>query len=505
MSERVDPDTRVGGGAAVTDKPAAADPDVELLGQLGYTQELARSLRLFASFALQFSLISIGGGLFLTFGYGLTTAGPAFIWAFVIGGLLQMSVALSIAEVASAFPLAASAFSWVRRLYSNGLAWFVGWVLIIGHIAAAASINFGLAPYLLNFFGVSEPATSQIILVAVALVTIQVVLSIFSVRLSAILNNTGVVAELIGFSTIVILLLVLGLVQGPAVLTDTAGTAAASGGSFILPFLLALLVPAWTISSFDATCNLGEETHNAARTVPKGSMIACVGSYVYGIIIIAVVLMAAPNLGAAAAQPLPLEYIMQQRFGFVGATIAEAVLLTGLFVAAMMLTVTGARMLWGQARDGAFPAAGWLHRLNAGRVPANATIVAGVIAILFCLSSNALAVIAALTALAWASAYGVTVAVVLYGKFKGLIPENRGWNLGKWGIANDIVALLWSIALVVLLPLADPPRILGGMAVVIGVGLAIYFGYVRKHWNPEPLPVGQEAEPTGPAQGGTPA
>jgi len=487
MSEGTKPETRDEEVRAQDAVDVTARDDETLLERLGYRQELNRALGLFASFALQFSLISVGGAVFLTFGYGLTVSGPAFFWAWVVGGLLQMAVALSVAECASAFPLAASAFSWVRRLWGNSLAWMVGYILFVAHIAAMASLNFGISPYLLNFLGLAAPSVVQITLAAIALVVVQTLLNVVSVKLSAVINNIGVTAELIGMAGVAAVLVILGLRQGPGVLTDTAGTAAASGG-YLLPFLLALLVPAFVISSFDATCNVGEEMHDAARNVPKGSMIACVSAYLYGIVIIAVPLMATANIAAAMDAPLPLLYIFQERLGAVGTTIALSVLITGLFACSMMLQVTGTRMIWGQARDGALPAAGWLHRLNVGRVPANATVVSGVIAVIFLLWSHALEILTALTALAWAAAYGLTVAVILYGKLKGRVPQDRGWNLGKWGVANDIVAVVWSVVLVVAMSISDVTNVLGGFLAVVGIGLVIYYGFVRRTWSPEPLP-----------------
>ncbi len=102
------------------DSDAALDAghteDVVYLSQLGYRQELRRLLGLFSSFAVQFSLIAVSAGLFLTFGYGITTFGPAFFLAWLVGCALQMLVGLSIAELVSAYPLAGGAYQIVSRI-----------------------------------------------------------------------------------------------------------------------------------------------------------------------------------------------------------------------------------------------------------------------------------------------------------------------------------------------------------------------------------------------------
>lgn len=479
--------------AAITG--TAVDADVAELGHLGYKQELNRVLGFFASFALQFSLISVGGGIFLLFNYGLITAGPAFFWAWVIGGALQMTVGLSMAELASAYPLAGSAYNWLRRLSNDSLAWNVGYILMVAHIAALAGLDYGIAPYFLNFVGIANPSTLQVTIVTFVCLAIQTVLNVVSVKLSSLINNIGVAAELVGMSSVIVLLTILGLHQGPALLVNTAGTATQNG--YILPFFLVLLIPAWTISSFDSTCNIAEETKNAAHTAPRGAMTANLSAYVYGIVIIAIVLLSITNLTATTNAPLPILYIMQTHLGFVVATVFEAIVITGLFVCAMMLELTAARIIWGQARDGALPASGWLHKLNRGQVPANATIVSGIVAAIFCIWSGALSVLAALAALAWAFAYGVTVAVSLFAKFKGRLPEDRGWNLGRWGIANDIVALIWSIALCALLPLSGIGPVFGGFVAVVIVGLLMYYFWVKPRWSPPALPEMRSNEDSG--------
>ncbi len=55
--------------------------DSEQLQQLGYHQELHRTMSLFSNFAVTFSFISVTTGIFALFAVGLGTGGPAFIWS----------------------------------------------------------------------------------------------------------------------------------------------------------------------------------------------------------------------------------------------------------------------------------------------------------------------------------------------------------------------------------------------------------------------------------------
>ena len=60
--------------------PETKAPNENELARFGYRQELNRELGWFSSFALSFSIVAVTTGLFATYGAGLQTAGPAFIW-----------------------------------------------------------------------------------------------------------------------------------------------------------------------------------------------------------------------------------------------------------------------------------------------------------------------------------------------------------------------------------------------------------------------------------------
>lgn len=60
------------------------DPDAERLRELGYRQELSRSLRIFGNAALGFATISPVVGLYAVVLVGSTVAGPAWVWVLPI-------------------------------------------------------------------------------------------------------------------------------------------------------------------------------------------------------------------------------------------------------------------------------------------------------------------------------------------------------------------------------------------------------------------------------------
>jgi len=222
--------------------------DETYLGQLGYKQELVRALGGFGSFAIQFSLIGISIGLFLLYGFGLTTLGPLFIVPFIIGGALQMVVWLSVAELISAYPVAGGAYQIINRITSRALAWQVGWWLAIGLLLAVAAEAVGISIYIGPWLGIATPDFTQTIVIAAVVIIGITAINIVGIRFASLINNIGVLAELFGLSTVLVLLVFHGLTQPVSFLGSTGGTDA---NGLLVPFLTVFLMPVYIIGSCD--------------------------------------------------------------------------------------------------------------------------------------------------------------------------------------------------------------------------------------------------------------
>jgi amino acid transporter len=448
--------------------------DVTYLGQLGYRQELRRALGLFGAFAIQFSLIGISIGLFLLFGYGLTTGGPLFILPFVFGGAMQMLVGLSVAELISAYPLAGGAYQIINRITSHALAWQVGWWLGIGLLLAVSAEAVGIAIYIGPWLGMATPSTTQTLIIAFAVIALITAFNVIGIRFASMINNIGVLAELFGLSTVVILLLLHGLAQPVSFLGNTGGVEAAHGGSYLIPFLFVLLMPVFIIGSFDSTGHTGEETKNAAVDAPRGVLIANFGSYIYAIIALIILLLSIPDLGAAMKDPAPITYIVTSRLGSSIANALIVIVVVSFIVNMQILELTVGRIFWAQARDGQAPAVGWLRKVSASQTPTNATILAGVLAFAFTLYSSGLAVLAAASALGQIGSYGVTVAAGIIGKRRGTLPQ-RPWNYGRWSPVIDWIAVVWAFSVSVIIIAQNPSQVGPGAAAIVIAGLLIYY------------------------------
>ena len=236
-----------------------------------------------------------------------------------------------------------------------------------------------------------------------------------------------------------------------------------------MPFLFAMILPAYAISSFDATGNASEETKDAAVKAPLASVLANVSSYVVGVVMIGMLMLAIQDLPAIMDSDLPVKDILDTAVGSAFANIFEAVAIVALFAAVVMLQLTGIRVLWSQARDGQIPAASWMRKVSRQRIPINATLTIAAISVVFALWSSLLSVLAAMTALAWGLAYGVVVTVGLYGLLKKKLPDHP-WHYGKFSPVIFVLAIIWSVVLCALLVYSDPLHVGMGMLAVIAAG-----------------------------------
>src|SRR5437773_6866957 len=210
-----------GEGCQLSATEHAEQVDVADLAKFGYKQELRRVLGVYSSFAVAFSYISPSTGIFTLFILGISLAGPAFFWSWPIVVIGQLIIGLNFAEVSSHFPVAGSVYQWTKYLSNRTYAWFTGWIYLFAGVltvaAVVATVPLVLIP-LLNSLGMNIENNSQSqITIALIVLTSTTLLNIFGVRLVAIVNNTGVVFEILGMVVFAIVLLLFYAQQSPGV------------------------------------------------------------------------------------------------------------------------------------------------------------------------------------------------------------------------------------------------------------------------------------------------
>jgi urea carboxylase system permease len=435
---------------------SAHDADVRDLEKFGYKQELRRALGVYSSFAVAFSYISPSTGIFTLFILGIFLAGPFFYWSWPIVVVGQLIIALNFAEVSSHFPVAGSVYQWTKYLSGRTYSWFTGWIYLFAGIltvaGVVATVPLVLIP-LLNNMGMNigtDPDTLRNVAALVLLST--TLLSIFGVRLVAIVNNTGVVFEILGMVVFALVLVFFYAHQSPAVFVDTSylGTSNPSG-----VFLAAMFMSLFVIYGFDTASTLAEETKNPRREAPRAVIAAVIGAAIIGAIFLFAVIIAIPgdmkqfvSDTAAGKYPFPLVTIIEANFPTWAANLYLFVVFAAIYVCCLAIQTSTIRLAFGMARDGKLPASGVISKVHSGlHTPIGACIAVGVLAGLPLLYYTSAALIAI-------GATGMIYLSYILGNLGILLARLRGWprddapfKLRQWGLWVNILGLIWGVSM----------------------------------------------------------
>ena len=440
-----------------TQASSGQERDSADLARFGYSQELKRSLGLFSSFAVAFSYISPSTGIFTLFALGLTTLGGVFIWTWPVVALGQFIVALNFAEVSSHYPVAGSVFQWTKYLATRTYSWFTGWIYLFAGMltvtAVVATLPLALIPALNGLGWHSLNAASLNTQLVVALITLVVitVLNIFGVKLVSIINNTGVVFEILGMFVFALILMAFHNHQGFRVVTNSAGFHV-NGSTFLAAMFMSLFV----IYGFDTASTLSEETRDPRRAAPKAVLYSVVGAFVIGGVFLLGTLVAIPHLGVAVKNAWGPAQIIEANFSTPFATLYLFVVSAAIFVCCLSILAATIRLCFGMSRDNQLPISGVLSKVSPSlHTPVwSCVAVAAIAAIPFIQYSGAGIIAIAATGMIYLS-YFLGNIVIMRARARGWPRKGGGevggapFRLGRWGLLVNIVALVYGGAMLI--------------------------------------------------------
>ena len=469
------------------------DRDAADLERFGYKQELNRGLGTFSSFAVAFSYISPSTGIFTLFFLGMSALGARLFWTWPVVALFQFIVALNFAEVSSHFPLAGSVFQWTKFLAGRGYAWITGWFYIFAGILTVASVcatlPIALLPALNGIFGwnfnTALGSADQRITAVITLVLITL-LNIYGVKLVAIVNNTGVVFEILGMVVFALVLAFAHNTNGFGVIFNSsfAGNYAAFPAATTLPFfLVGMFMSLYVIYGFDTASTLAEETRNPRREAPKAVLASVIGAFVIGAIFLWGVLVAVPNMADASASlatfpSTVIDAVMQPW----AANLYLIVVSAAIFVCCMAILTSTIRLAFGMARDDQLPFSKTMAKVNPRlHTPVGACIIVGALALIPFIQFAGAAVIAVGATASIYLSYLLGNLAFLRARMKGWPRTKAPFKLGGWGMLVNVVAVLWG--LVMLLNFLWPSAALNAWE----AGQASDSNYLRIFSNPKPV------------------
>ena len=453
------PDKQQKDRTAFTDRRRAGSPaegastresDEQTLQRFGYRQELNRALGYFSTFALSFSVICITSGLFANYGDGLRAGGPAFIWTWLIVGAGQFLVAMVFAQLARQIPLSGYAYQWSRELAGKRFARWAGWMMIIQYATGMAGVAYALASYLVPFFGATN-SNGNVVMATVATLLLAALINHFGIRVASLVNDYSVVSEILGTVVIGFLLLGIALVRKVHPVSYLFSHPGHPGGMpYVGAFLASSLMSVWTIGGFEAAANVAEETHVPEKRIPAAILLSEAMATLLGLAVLIGFTLAIPSLDAASHDATPLLYIIGSYFPKYVVDLALTLVSIAIFACVLANLTTLTRLVWSMARDKQIPGSGFLSRVSAHKVPANAIWVVIPITAIFTIWAQVEVVIIAICTFAMYVTYGMVVGAVLWGKNQRADQRDmRERKQVSRGLC--IAALVWLVGITVLL------------------------------------------------------
>jgi len=294
--------------------------------------------------------VTIGSGIFrvpATVAGQLHASGPAML-CWLLGGLITVCGALSVAELGAALPRSGGIFAYLLECYGPVPAFLYGWAcLMVITPAALGATSTIFAEYLGYFLPISAAGVHYVAALTIAVLG---VINYIGLRRAAAVMNVTTAAKFIAI--LVLGLLAFTAVRAPAPLPQPPALAHGAGLSLIATALIPVL---WTYDGWSNLTSVGGEISRPQSTLPIGLVLgtACV-VLVYVLLnlgfwhaLSASEMAASPLVAATAAARIPA-------IGSAGAGLVAGLVLVSSFSGLNGSMMTDPRIIYGMADRGLF-------------------------------------------------------------------------------------------------------------------------------------------------------
>ncbi|MDX6583292.1 MAG: hypothetical protein QOI10_2476 [Solirubrobacterales bacterium] len=453
------------------------DDDERLLAELGYKQQLNRAWSGFSNFAISFSIISVLAGCFTAYATGWNNGGPiAISWGWPIVSVFILIIGFSLAELVAKYPTSGGIYWFAGKLGGPVWAWFTGWFNLIGLIAVVASVDYACAGFMsvlfgaygLDIFGVNfgdaEHILAENFLLFALILGLTAVVNIFRTHLLAVINNVSVWWHVIGVGVIIALLVIVpdhhqsfSFVFGERINNSGFQDGSTSGFFFWIYLLpIGFLLTQYTITGFDASAHISEETHNASKNAARGVWTSIFYSAIIGWFVLLAITFAVqdaanisdPENGFGVGSVLAILAGALDTAGF------KAVLLictVGQLFCGLACLTSASRMAFAFSRDKGMPGSSLFSKVNKSGVPFNAVIGMAFLALLITIpalkGAPGTVLPVAFFAVISVAVIGLYIAyaipIYLRWRMGDKFEQASSWNLGKRWKWMAPISVIW--------------------------------------------------------------
>ncbi|XP_057963184.1 amino-acid permease BAT1 homolog isoform X1 [Malania oleifera] len=512
----------MGTPSGVENGGVSVDSGHSRLHELGYKQELKRDLSMFSNFAFSFSIISVLTGITTLYNTGLKFGGPVvMVYGWFVAGIFTMFVGLSMAEICSSYPTSGGLYYWSAKLAGPSWApfasWLTGWFNIVGQWAVTTSVDFSLAQLIQVIILLSTGGkngggymASKYIVICFhgGILLIHAIINSLPIFWLSFFGQLAAAWNLVGVFVLMVLIPMVSTERATTKFVFTHFNTDNGDGinSRVYIFFLGLLMSQYTLTGYDASAHMTEETKSADKNGPRG-IISSIGisiivgwGYLLGITFCVTnipYLLSSDNDAGGYAIAEVFYQAFKSRYGNgTGGIICLGVIAIAIFFCGMSSVTSNSRMAYAFSRDGAMPFSTFWHRVNNQEVPINAVWLSAFIS--FCMALTSLGSLVAFEAMVSIATIGLYIAYALPIFFRVTLAHNSfipgPFNLGRYGVLVGWIAVLWVATISVLfsLPVAYPiteetlnytPVAVGGLLILIVSSWILS----ARHWFKGPI------------------
>jgi APA family basic amino acid/polyamine antiporter len=406
----------------------------------------------------------IGSGIFFVPGTVIRSAGGSLLLshlAWIFGGVMSLSGALTLAELGARRPDAGGMYVYIRDAFGRAPAFLFGWTILLavgGGTVATLSVAFGDTAQ--RLFGLSGTTAKVLALAAIVLLTLM---NLGSARATAFLQGvTGAIKG--GVLLALAALIAIAAPHTPA--TPAPATAlAAPGFTAVIASLVAVL---WAYEGWQTITYCAGEMRDPERVLPRGFIYG-----VIGLVVIYVAVNAACAVGLGAAGLAASSQPVADALGAVGyenlARFVRVFVAFSILGAAHASLFTDSRVIYAMARDGLFFAA--FGRVSEHtRIPQRAVLAIAGCATLLALFNAFEALLSLVVVASW---FFVALAGAAVFVFRRREPAVAQLFRVPWYPLVPLIFVLSSAGVVVSSWITGPPTARYGLVVLI-LGWAVF-------------------------------
>jgi amino acid transporter len=363
------------------------------------------------------------------------------------------------------------------------------------------SVNF-----IFNFTSTNVKYNAHVVMALfVLLLMFGLVVNVFWNRLITLFNGIAVWWNVVGVAVIVVILIVvpshhasLRYVFGHTI--NNSGFGGHMYWYYVLP--LGFLLTMYTITGYDASAHVSEETHGASDAAAKGVWRSVFYSGVVGYIVLLALVFSVNKTGAKAEDGFSTVIpILTSALSVLGAKAVIFISVIGQIFCGIACMTSGSRMTFAFSRDGAVPGHNLWRRLGSNQTPTWAALFIAVFALVITIPAyfpNTAGTPVAFLAVTSIAVIGLYIAytIPVYLRWRAHDKFEAGpWTLGEKYKWVNMIAVVWVAICVVIFCLPYSPLGVPGnsgftlnyvnyapvVVILVMAGVTIwYFGWANK-------------------------